>query len=218
MAININDSILNRSPKDLNEKTGVFQGGVWRPYNNIAEALANPKLVQAYRHRGLTIFILEGGQLTEYWWRDGTANNQLIKKSTEGKYFNISFTDFTNSTTYNNTQLVGSNYTVEYIGNTSGGGSFDRGKLIEGTEYIKLGSGGFILQSPYSVRAGDIFIISNAFNSLVDNSDKANLSGAVFTGDISAPNIYNKTEVNEIILDSATSSLPTPSDETFIIV
>lgn len=80
MAIVLNDNILNRSPKDLNDKTGVFEAGVWRPYLSTSEALANPKLNIAYRNRGLTIYIEKNGTLTEYWWRDGIADNQLIEK------------------------------------------------------------------------------------------------------------------------------------------
>jgi len=78
MSITLNDNIFNKSPKDQNDKTGVFQSGVWRPWNNIAEALASDKLT--YRNRGLTIYILKDGQLTEYWWRDGILDNQLVEK------------------------------------------------------------------------------------------------------------------------------------------
>lgn len=80
MAISFNDNIFNKSPKDQNDKTGVFENGVWRPYVSINEALANPKLNIAYRNRGLTIYILKAGILTEYWWRDGIADNLLVEK------------------------------------------------------------------------------------------------------------------------------------------
>lgn len=80
MSIVFNDNLLNRSPKDLNDKSGVFESGVWRPWNSISEAINSSKLIPEYRHVGLTIYILKSGVLTEYWWRDGIADNQLIEK------------------------------------------------------------------------------------------------------------------------------------------
>lgn len=78
MSIEVNDNLLNKSNKDFNDKTGIYESGVWRPYNNITEALENPKL--NYRNRGLIIFINKSGILTEYWFRDGINDEDLIEK------------------------------------------------------------------------------------------------------------------------------------------
>lgn len=188
MSIKFNDNILNRTNKDQNDKTGVYENNTWKAWNSIEEALSSDKLVKPYRNVGLTIYVLKGGQLTEYWFRDGVEDNQLIEKQSFGRYFNISGIDFaSDGITYNNTQLANNNYTVEYLGSTSGGGSFDKGKLIEGIGYTKLTTGGFTLNSIYKVTSTDIFQISNAFNTTADGADKANISGAAFTGEVSAP-------------------------------
>lgn len=79
MAIVFNDNIQNRSPKDPIDQKGVFESGVWRPYNTIDEAINHPKL--QYRNIGLTINILKDGVNTEYWWRDGITDEQLIEKN-----------------------------------------------------------------------------------------------------------------------------------------
>jgi hypothetical protein len=82
MPILVNDTLQNNSPKALDGRTGKFTGGVWQPFASIAEAntLINP----AYRNRSLTVSILVGGVNTEHWYRDGTADNQLIVKNAAG--------------------------------------------------------------------------------------------------------------------------------------
>lgn len=83
MAIQTNDNFFNKSPKADNDKTGVFEGGVWRPYNDITEAVESDKLVPAYRSLGLTVTILKDGVNTEYWFRDGIEDEDLIEKLPE---------------------------------------------------------------------------------------------------------------------------------------
>lgn len=80
MSISFADNILNETAKALDDKTGVLDGGVWRPYNSVSEALGSSKLVAGYRYVGLTICILKDGKPTEYWWKSGIADNQLIIK------------------------------------------------------------------------------------------------------------------------------------------
>lgn len=76
MAITTNDNLQNNSGKSLDNKylkSGLFV------YASVAEA--QTLVLQAYRSRGLTVLIDDGGIATEYWWRDGTSDVQLIKKN-----------------------------------------------------------------------------------------------------------------------------------------
>ena len=82
MASTYNDNNQLNAPKALDNKRGKFASGAWRPYNDVAEALAS--VVQAYRHKGLTVDILKGGVLTEYWWRDNTTDAGLVEKVVGG--------------------------------------------------------------------------------------------------------------------------------------
>lgn len=79
MALQFSDNFQVNSPKDLNNKTGRFTQGAWRPFNDIAEAQTT--VVLGARYIGLTQLILKDGVPTEYWYRDGTSDGQLIVKS-----------------------------------------------------------------------------------------------------------------------------------------
>jgi hypothetical protein len=80
MSIVFNDNILNETATALDDKTGVLDGAVWRPYNSVSEALSSSKLIAAYRYVGLTVSILKDGKTTEYWWKSGVADTELIVK------------------------------------------------------------------------------------------------------------------------------------------
>ncbi len=73
MAITINDALQNNAPKSLDNK--YLKNGI-TPYASIDEV--NSTIVGPYRHQGLTVLI--GSQ--EYWYLGGTANINLILKST----------------------------------------------------------------------------------------------------------------------------------------
>ncbi|KAH0542027.1 hypothetical protein GP486_008676, partial [Trichoglossum hirsutum] len=73
MAIYINDAIQNNAPKSLDNK--YLKNGI-TPYASVDDV--NSTIVGPYRHQGLTVLV--GGQ--EYWYLGGTANNNLILKST----------------------------------------------------------------------------------------------------------------------------------------
>jgi hypothetical protein len=62
----------------LDSKYGVIDSGVWRPYNDIAEALAAVPI--GIRHEGLTVNIAT----EEYHWKTGRADGDLILKSSGG--------------------------------------------------------------------------------------------------------------------------------------
>lgn len=78
MAQNKVDNIQVNAPKDIDNKKGVVDVGGWRCYNNIDEAkLAIPIEI---RYPTLIVNILKSGIPTEYWWRDGNLDNDLIEK------------------------------------------------------------------------------------------------------------------------------------------
>ena len=57
------------------------------PYASTAAALADIGLT--LRYKGLTVGIETGGQVTEYWFRDGVANSDLVEKITPLEAENI---------------------------------------------------------------------------------------------------------------------------------
>lgn len=79
MAETLNDNIQNNSPKALENKHGKLVSFVWTPYANTTEA--NSVVNIAYRYRGLTVIVLKSGVATEYWYRDGITDGDLIEKT-----------------------------------------------------------------------------------------------------------------------------------------
>lgn len=79
MSLLVNDALQNNSPKPLDNKYGVFTGGSFRPYNNIAEA--NAIIPAAYRSIGLTALINTGSANVEYWYQSSIADGGLVVKS-----------------------------------------------------------------------------------------------------------------------------------------
>ena len=73
-----NDNIKLNAPKALDQRTGKFFGGAWLPYASVAEA--NTAILPEYRAVGLTVNIAIAGINTEYWYRDGILDADLIQK------------------------------------------------------------------------------------------------------------------------------------------
>lgn len=74
MAIKLNDNIDLASSKPLDQRYG--------PYTTVALAVAS---IPAFkRYQGLTVGIVQQGAVVDYWFRDGTADNQLILKTVGG--------------------------------------------------------------------------------------------------------------------------------------
>lgn len=79
MPIQFSDNFQVNAPKDFNNKTGRFTQGAWRPFNSVTEAQLI--VVLGARYIGLTQLILDNGVPTEYWYRDGIADSNLIIKT-----------------------------------------------------------------------------------------------------------------------------------------
>lgn len=82
MATNQNDNFNIRAPKPIDNRWGVVESGVFRPFNDADEA--NELIV--YRHRCLTVWILKDGVPTDYWYRDGIEDGNLIEKEYGSSY------------------------------------------------------------------------------------------------------------------------------------
>jgi len=71
MAIILNDNINVEAPKATDNRYG--------PYANTAVALTS---VPAYqRYQGLVVGVLISGSVVEYWFKDGTADGNLVAKA-----------------------------------------------------------------------------------------------------------------------------------------
>lgn len=82
MATNQNDNFNIRAPKPVDNRWGVVENGVFRPFNDTGEA---NELIQ-YRHRCLTVWILNDGIPADYWYRDGLEDEDLIEKEYGSSY------------------------------------------------------------------------------------------------------------------------------------
>jgi hypothetical protein len=75
----INVGFDNNSPQAIDRAYGKVVAGVTVPFASVAEA--NAMVNVAYRHKGKTVLIIDGATVSEFWWKDGTANVNLVKKA-----------------------------------------------------------------------------------------------------------------------------------------
>lgn len=76
MAITLNDQLYSFSPKSLDGKYGKLSGANTVPYASVAEA--NASILVPYRHKGLMVTIDTGTGNTLYWYKEGTADGDLV--------------------------------------------------------------------------------------------------------------------------------------------
>src|SRR6478736_6503075 len=74
MSIGISDNFQNNSGKALDNK---YLSGGTTLYSSVAAA--NAAIFSVYRHRGLKVLIDVGGAPTEYWYKEGTADLNLVE-------------------------------------------------------------------------------------------------------------------------------------------
>jgi hypothetical protein len=80
MAIILNDNLSIQAPKASDSRFG--------PYADTATALTS--VILANRYQGLIVGVITGGQVVEYWFRDGTADvNLILKVDNTGNTANI---------------------------------------------------------------------------------------------------------------------------------
>ncbi|WP_293787277.1 hypothetical protein [uncultured Pedobacter sp.] len=70
---------LMRDRSGENDYSGIWENKIWRPYQSVAEALAN--LPVEMRFLGMTIFVLDNGNLKEFWFNHGVTNAHFLEKS-----------------------------------------------------------------------------------------------------------------------------------------
>lgn len=75
----INAGFDNNSPQSIEKAYGALSAGRTVPYASVAAAIAG--INQAYRYRGKTVMIDDiVNPPSEYWWRMGTTDQQLVPK------------------------------------------------------------------------------------------------------------------------------------------
>jgi hypothetical protein len=121
MAIIVNDNLQNNSPKSLDNKYTKFDGILSNPYTNTAEV--NSTILPSYRSIGLTVLVQEDGKNVEYWYRAGTANGDLVKKTGAENINQLIDVTISNPSTgqilyYNGTEWVNGGVNWGQIGGT----------------------------------------------------------------------------------------------------
>jgi hypothetical protein len=71
MAISLNDNLQIQAGKHVDNKYG--------PYTSLSTALAT--IVSFQRVRGLTVGVIQGTSVKEYWFKDGIADSNLVEKN-----------------------------------------------------------------------------------------------------------------------------------------
>ena len=76
--IELSASVLVGTTSPVDSKYGPFDAASYAA----AVTLANTEIIGGLRYKGLTVGLSEnGGQIKEYWYRDGVADNNLIEKT-----------------------------------------------------------------------------------------------------------------------------------------
>lgn len=188
MAIILNDNLQNNSPKSLDNK--YLKNGL-TIYTDAADA--NASIPSAYRSRGLTVLINVGGVPTEYWYRDGVANGDLIVKTSVSNSYN-----FTNGL-------------VESAGTVKIGGQFSENTTLQftsGDKSLSLTSANGLGELTLVQQSGNLSLEmnttsgSNSSSFLIDNNslDYSYDNGTLKT-DYVFNNAFNITN-GKIILNS----------------
>ena len=76
---NLSNNLQLNAPKSLDNRTGIFQSGIWRAYNSTSEA--NSTISPFYRYKGMTVQVNVGGIPTDYWYRDSILDASLVQKT-----------------------------------------------------------------------------------------------------------------------------------------
>lgn len=77
MAQQKNDNWDIRAPKPIDQRQGKLVGGVWVPFDSVAEA----HTMTLYKYISLTLPVKISGQTVEYWYKNATASqSDLVEK------------------------------------------------------------------------------------------------------------------------------------------
>jgi hypothetical protein len=108
MAIQFPDNIFSNSPKPVEGKYTTLTG---TPYLSTDEATGSIDI--NYRYKGLTVLVSSSIETAEYWWKNGTSNSDLIKKTTgtEGTFLTTA-SNVNNGNTLTISKSDGSGYQI----------------------------------------------------------------------------------------------------------
>ena len=76
MAINLSDNILAKTTAPADAKYGPYSGADI----NAAKLAATTYLDSSFRYKGLTVGLVVGTELYEYWFKNGISDTHLIQK------------------------------------------------------------------------------------------------------------------------------------------
>jgi hypothetical protein len=93
------------------------------PYSSSAHATGSIELI--YRYPGMTVFVSSSTETSEYWWKDGTTNDQLILKTNSGSFSGI----------YSSSLSGSGAVTIDDVGGVDAGTSVDN---LEGKNFSTL--------------------------------------------------------------------------------
>ena len=163
MSIILNDNLSIQAPKAADSRFG--------PYADTATALTS--IVTANRFQGLVVGITIGGQVVEYWFRDGTADSNLILK-----------VDNTANTA--NTVAIAA-YVQANTANTLAQSAFDKANTAN-----TLAQAGFDKANTANTLAQAGFDRANTANTLAQAGfDRANVANTIAVSSYNQANIAN---------------------------
>ena len=103
MAINLSDNVLAKTTAPADAKYGPYSGADIAA----AKSAATSYLDASFRYKGLTVALIVGSTLTEYWFKDGITDSDLVVKSGGGS---ISVED-------SGTEIKSDADTINFVGN-----------------------------------------------------------------------------------------------------
>jgi len=174
MAQNKVDNIQVNAPKDIDNKRGVWIGNEWRPYNNVVEAVNSIPIET--RYRSLTVSIFKGGIPTDYYWRDGVSDNQLVEKTISGTNYTLPKATLATLGGI----IVGDGLNIDeetgILSVTGGGGGIGTGTVTS----VGLSSNDFTITNSPITTSGTI--TANIKNSAVTFAKMQNVASGVLIG------------------------------------
>src|SRR5690606_30040376 len=78
----INDNFTLRAPVPVDDRKGWWDAstGEWKPFNDVQHALDT---VVYYRYRTLTLPVVDGGDVVDYWFKDGVEDADFVLKTSQ---------------------------------------------------------------------------------------------------------------------------------------
>ena len=165
MAIALNDNIITNAPKPSDARYGNFA--------DIATALA--EVGAGIRYQGLTVGILTGGTVEEYWFKNGIADGDLVIKTPDLSGYEV-LTNKSTSTTLgtSNTLYPSQNAVKSYVDT----GLALKENVGNKSTSTSLGTSNTLYPSQNAVKG----YVDNAVSNLSNKEDVSNKSTDVTLG------------------------------------